>query len=140
MSAGKKRQADTKRALTRRRNAARRRANLRANPLGRLYTDGAVQVPNIRRRLQWLAHVWQIPAEDLPEIKRTPTKELVDFAEKYGVSFNWLLGGGLKDLQQMMRDREERARGRPAQTERIMAKYRALTPEERQIVDTHTHT
>jgi hypothetical protein len=45
----------TKRALTRRSNAARRLAARRKTPLGRLQTDGSCKPENVRRRLHWLA-------------------------------------------------------------------------------------
>jgi hypothetical protein len=94
--------ARTKLALTRKKNAARRRATQRKTPLGRLSTDGAFSRQNIRRRLQWLAHERQIPPGELPEVKRTFTEELRDFVEKHNVSCDWLLIGDLKGLQRMV--------------------------------------
>jgi hypothetical protein len=98
----------TKRALTRRRNAARRKAVRRKRPLGRLYDDGACSTENIRRRLQWLAHERQIPIKQLPKVLRTPTEELVNFAEKYRINYDWLLCGDLKGLHLMMNARKGR--------------------------------
>jgi hypothetical protein len=120
----------TKRALTRRRNAARRLAARRKTPLGRLATDGASSVENIRRRLQWLAQERQIPASQLPRVLQIPTEELADFVEKYNIDFSWLLGGDLKGLHRMM--------GKPcagvSTVERIMEKYGSLSPDQQRIV------
>jgi hypothetical protein len=91
----------TKRALTRRRNGARRLAARRKTPLGRLQTDGSCKPENVRRRLQWLAYERQIPEKDLPKVQCNPTDELFDFAEKYHISLDWLLCGDLKGLHRM---------------------------------------
>jgi hypothetical protein len=108
----------TKRALTRRRNAAFRLAARRKTPLGRLHTDGSCKPENIRRRLRSLAYERQIPEKDLPKAQCCPTDELLDFAEKYHISLDWLLCGDLKGLHRM--------RGKPcagvSTVERIMEK------------------
>jgi hypothetical protein len=120
----------TKRALTRRRNAARRLAARRKTPLGRLHTDGSCKPENVRRRLQWLACERQIPEKDLPKVQCNPTDELFDFAEKYHVSLDWLLCGDLKGLHRMM--------GKPcadvSTVERIVEKYGQLSPDRQRIV------
>jgi hypothetical protein len=120
----------TKRALTRRRNAAFRLAALRKTPRGRLRADGSCEPENIRRRLQWLAYERQIPEKDLPKVQCNLTDELSDFAEKHHISFDWLLGGDLKGLHRMM--------GKPcagvSTVERIMEKYGQLSPDRQRIV------
>jgi hypothetical protein len=66
---------------TRKRNAARRKGYARGKG-----ADGSTSVENTRRRLQWLAHVWQIPTEDLPKIGNSISMvPVVNFAEKYDV-------------------------------------------------------
>jgi hypothetical protein len=95
----------TKLALNRRRNEARRMAQRRKTASGRLSTDGACHVTNIRRRLLWLAHEYSIPADALPKITPAPTEELCDFVEKYSVSYDWLIAGNLKGLHRMTNQR-----------------------------------
>jgi hypothetical protein len=90
----------TKRALTRRRNAAFRLRQRRKTPLGRLHTDGSCKPENIHRRLLWLAYERQIPEKQLP--KTTRDDDLLDFAERYHISLDWLICGDLKGLHRMM--------------------------------------
>jgi hypothetical protein len=120
----------TKRALTRRRNAALRLAARRKTPLGRLHTDGSCNPENIRRRLQWLAYERQIPEKDLPKVRCYPTDELLDFAEKYHVSLDWLLGGDLKGLHRMI----GKPRAGVSTVERMLEKYDQLSPDRRRII------
>jgi hypothetical protein len=120
----------TKRALTRRRNAAFRLAARRKTPLGRLHTDGSCKPENVRRRLQWLAYERQIPEKDLPKVQCDPTDELLDFAEKHHVSLDWLLGGDLKGLHRMIGTIAVTDRV----TERIVEKYGQLSPDQQRIV------
>jgi hypothetical protein len=107
MSVRKSNSKTTKLALTRRRNAARRVALRRKTACGRLSTDGAFHVTNIRRRLQWLANEYQIPKSELPKVtpSPTPTEELCDFIEKYRISYDWLIAGDLKGLLHMTNQR-----------------------------------
>jgi hypothetical protein len=100
--------APTKLALTRRRNKVRRMAQRRKTARGRLSTDGAYHVTNIRRRLQWLAHEYSIFASALPKITPAPTDELCDFIEKYRISYDWLIGGDVKGLHKMTNERRAR--------------------------------
>ena len=72
------------------------------NPLGRLSLDGAGSPANIRRRLEWLAREWKIPASTLPKIDRCVTNEFMDFIEKHQISYNWLYRGTLADLRIML--------------------------------------
>jgi hypothetical protein len=120
----------TKRGLTRRRNAARRLVARRKTPLGRLHTDGSCKPESVRRRLQWLAYERQIPEKDLPKVKCDPTDELLDFAEKYHVSLDWLLCGDLKGLHRMM----GKSCAGVSTVERIMEKYGRLSPDLQRIV------
>jgi hypothetical protein len=113
----KPKKAPTKLALTRRRNAAHRIANRRKTAHGRLSTDGRYHVTNIRRRLQWLAHEYSIPASALPKITPVPTDELCDFIEKYRISYDWLIGGDLKGLQKMT---DQRRAGRVMTSTMVM--------------------
>jgi hypothetical protein len=83
-------------------------AQRRKTARGRLSTDGAYHVTNIRRRLQWLAHEYSISASALPKITPAPTDELCDFIEKYRISYDWLIGGDLKGLHRMTNERKAR--------------------------------
>jgi len=109
MSARKKEQANAKRARTRKHILARRPET----PRQRLDAEGAMGNDQVRRRLQWLAQEWNIPTNDVAEAMKCRVDLTVDFAEKYGVNLDWLLGGDLKGLQRMMR---ERRMGKPAPT------------------------
>ena len=113
MSASKTSKSRAKADRTRRRNAAIRRAmratraaeeraERRDTPMWRLCSDGSTSIKNMQRRLQWLAHVWEIPAKDLPRLTNTCHPRIVDFAEKYGVNLDWLFGGELKHLHRML--------------------------------------
>jgi hypothetical protein len=125
-------EARAKAARTRKRNAAYRRAKQRKTAFGRLEADGSSSNENIRRRLQWLASEWRIPAENLPKL--ISTQSVVDFAKKYDdVELDWLLWGDLKGLQRMMGKRPWHCTN-DRTTKRIMAKYDLLTPEQQQIV------
>jgi hypothetical protein len=103
----------------------------------RLRRDGAESRPAMQRRIQALAAERSIPPADYAKLmyKRVSTAALIAFCDKHNVSTDWLLCGDLKGLQRMMHDHREKARGRPTQKERIMAKYHALTPEQQRIVD-----
>ena len=92
----------SKAAITRRRNAAKRRST----PRGRLSEDGCSNRERIRQRLQWLAHELQLPSKALPKIGRCPSKAEADFVEKHHISFDWFLCGDLRGLQRMMRWRK----------------------------------
>jgi hypothetical protein len=124
----------TKRALTRRSNGARRLVARRKTPLGRLHTNGSCKPEYVRRRLHWLAYERRIPEKDLPKVQCNPTDELLDFAEKYNISLDWLLRGDLKGLHRMM--------GKPcaavSMVERIMKlateKYGQLSPDRQRII------
>jgi hypothetical protein len=136
MSKRKMSERAAKALRTRRRNATRQKAKRAERaahprtPSDRLYAAGSTSIENTQRRLQWLAHLRQIPAEDMPTIKRTTTRELVDFAEKYGVSLDWLLGGELKHLHRML------AKFRAAPPPQVMTgqEYEALPPDIKQLV------
>jgi hypothetical protein len=129
----KKTRKNTKLAQTRKRNAAHRLRQRRKTPLGRLHTDGSCRSENLGRRLQWLAHEWQIPEKQLPKATSCPTDELLDFAEKYHFRLGWLLGGDLKELRDMMRA-HKLARG-VSIAGRFKEKCACLTPEQRRIVE-----
>jgi hypothetical protein len=75
-----------------------------------------------------LAYERQIPEKDLPKVLCNPTDELLDFAENYDVSLDWLLCGDLTGLHRMI--------GKPvaSKVERIMEKYDQLSPDQRRIV------
>jgi hypothetical protein len=60
-----------------------------------------LDVTNIRRRLKWLAHEYQIAESELPNITLAPTEELCDFIQKYRISYDWLIAGDLKGLHRM---------------------------------------
>jgi hypothetical protein len=134
MSGPRKSKPLTKLGLTRKRNEARRRAQCRKSARGRLATDGACSVERIRDRLRWVAHEWQL-SDEIPQVKRTMTEDLSDFAEKHGISFNWLIAGDLKSLRQMMLTRAPRGK-LPFLTsaENLKQACAALSPEQREIV------
>ena len=46
-----------------------------------------------------------IPADDLAQAMKCSVDAKVEFAKKYSVSLDWLLGGDLKALQRMTRER-----------------------------------
>jgi hypothetical protein len=94
-----------------------------------LTSDGASTNENIRRRLQWLAQEWKIPADQLPKITRTITKELRDFIQRYDVNCDWLLYGDLKGLRRMMYARK----GIPT-ARQLSEKISSLPPDLKQIV------
>jgi hypothetical protein len=98
----------TKRALKRRRTLAASRNNRRKTALGRLFTDGATSTEQVRKRIQWLAQEWKLPPEDVVKVMRCTTYEIGRFAEKYHVNYDWMLGGDLKGLRQMMQKRKAR--------------------------------
>lgn len=83
-----------------RRCVARRRAKWRDSPDGRLTADGASKSAQIKRRLLWLVHEWQLPAH--PPIGRSQSQELSDYIITHGISYDWLYLGDLKGLQRMM--------------------------------------
>lgn len=128
----------TKRALTRRRNGARRLAARRKTPLGRLQTDGSCKPENVRRRLQRLAYERQIPEKDLPKVQCNPTDELFDFAEKYHISLDWLLCD-LKGLHRMIGKPYAGVSTVERITARIMEKYGQLSPDQQRMVTEETN-
>lgn len=117
----KTKKAPTTLALTRRRSAARRAAERRKTAGGRLSTDGRCSVTNIRRRLRWLAHEYQITESELPKITPSPTEELCDFIQKYRISYDGLIAGNLKGLQRMTSERKVR---------RVMTSTAAMNDQE----------
>lgn len=118
-----------KRAATRRRKAAKRRET----PFGRLFEDGATQSQQVRRRLQWLAQEWNIPAEDVARAMRFTVDETGRFKDKYPhVNLDWLLAGDLKGLQLMMAQRRTRAEA--TTPERLKEKLARLSEPEREAV------
>jgi hypothetical protein len=59
-----------------------------------------------------------------------PTDELLDFAEKYHVSLDWLLCGDLKGLHRMM----GKSCAGVSTVGRIMEKYGQLSPDLQRVV------
>jgi hypothetical protein len=111
------------------RNAGIRRARRRKTAEGRLSTDGAYATENIRRRLRWLAHERKIPADRLPKVKCVPTEELSDFVQMHNINWNWLIGGDIKGLRDMMWARK----GVPT-ARQLSEKIRSLPPDLEKIV------
>jgi hypothetical protein len=118
----------SRRAITRRRNAAKRLR--RASPLGRLTTDGACSPQQIKRRLLWLAIEWQLDAP--PKVGLSPSEELTDYCRRHGISFDWMLYGDLKGLQRMMNWRLGRAAA--AAPASLRDKLASLSESEREII------
>jgi hypothetical protein len=48
--------------------------------------DGATQDEQVRKRLRWLAHEWQLLADDVAKAMKCTTYEIACFAEKYPTS------------------------------------------------------
>ncbi|HZV07270.1 MAG TPA: hypothetical protein VE999_19460 [Gemmataceae bacterium] len=88
----------SKAAITRRRNLAKRRST----PLGRLVEDGCSNREHIRRRLQWLAYVLQLPAETLPRIGNNPSEGELAFLKRHHISVDWFIGGDLQGLRRTL--------------------------------------
>jgi hypothetical protein len=67
-----------------------------------------------------------------PKVGRTITPALVDWCKRHGVSFDWLLAGNLRSLQQMMEARRiEKAAVTP---ESLREKIAPLSDSEREII------
>jgi len=121
----------TKLALTRRRNAARRIAQRRKAPSGRLSTDGCWSKENVRRRLQWLAHEWKIPADRLPKASDIGHRDR---------GIGRLLWSIQRQIWMAVPGRSQRASGhdvgseRSSQRDPLMQKISQLTPEQQAIV------
>lgn len=130
MAKAKQKQA-SRRAITRRRNAAKRLRIERKSAVGRLSTDGASSPRNISRRLMWLATEWRLGAP--PKVGRDPSEALADYCRRHRISFDWMLTGCPVDLKKMMDER----RGREAvaaQAANIAAAYADLSLEQKTIV------
>ncbi|WP_426615784.1 hypothetical protein [Bradyrhizobium sp. McL0616] len=125
----KAKQKPSRRAMTRRRNVAKRRETAE----GRLNEDGASSSRHISRRLLWLAIEWHLEAP--PKVGRSMSEALSDFCQDNRISFDWMLSGCLKGLKQMMDER----RGRETmatQAANIAARYAQLSPAQQAIVST----
>ena len=132
MSTSKKKQAAAKRVRTRRRNAARRRTKNGKTAGGRLSNDGAASPEKVRARMQWLAHEWQLPVSDMPDMTRLGDKQLA-YAEKHGIKLSWLISGELKYLKEMIKGRKQRMGVPP--TERLRDKLARLSEAQREAID-----
>ena len=129
-----------KRIATRRRNAAIRKRRL--DTMGgehaaamRLERDGAHSNAAVQRRVRALAAERDIPPADYAKLmhKRVNDRAIHVFCKKYKVSYDWLLCGDLKGLQQMKHERVFKPA--PAATaERLAEKYRKLPPDLQKIV------
>jgi hypothetical protein len=118
MSAGS---TATKRALTRKRNAAKRlalQAKRRAEIIAaggpraareRLYEAGALSTDTVRRRIQWLAHERKLSDAQIKDVMKCRTDTIGDFIEQHCISGEWLLAGDLKAFhsQEMRRRRAQ---------------------------------
>jgi hypothetical protein len=132
----RKTKAPTKLALTRRRNAAKRRRIRRKTAEGRLSTDDASSPEQMNRRALWIAIEWHLPR--CPKIGSTMTPELADWCQTHGVSFDWLLCGDLKDLQRMMEARRigKKDKLRPNMSaEEIAALVRTLPEAQQRTIE-----
>jgi hypothetical protein len=76
----------------------------------------------------------RLPEKDLPKVQCNPTDELLDFAEKYHISLDWLLCGDLKGLHGMMGKACAGVSTVERIVERIMEKYGQLSPDQQRIV------
>ncbi|HEV2156366.1 hypothetical protein [Bradyrhizobium sp.] len=136
-------QKPSRRAITRRRNAARRLQKSRETPLGRLGSDGASSPRNINRRLLWLAI--EIGLEAPPKVGRTMSGEFADYCMRHRINYDWMLDGCLKGLKQMMDERRGRTvalspssftdkLARLSETERelVLKTIQEMLPEHRQ--------
>jgi hypothetical protein len=103
----------------------------RKSPLGCLHLDGADGIQQIRLRLRWLAREWQIPEDRLPELRRggLVSEKIVNFAEKHGVSLDWLFIGDMKGLHRMMLTRKS-----SPVVDQLKEKLSRLTPEQEELV------
>ncbi|RTM13890.1 MAG: hypothetical protein EKK33_08945 [Bradyrhizobiaceae bacterium] len=113
-------------ARTRRRNAARRAKQRRKTPNGRLFLAGATHPDQIKRRLDWLALEWNLPAP--PKVYATPTTALISYIEKHGILFDWMVYGRVRDLVAMKQAR--RMAPQPSLAERCAR----LPPQARETI------
>jgi hypothetical protein len=132
----KAKQKPSSRAITRRRNTARRLSKQWETPLGRLGADGASSPHNINRRLSWLAVEWKL--DPPPRVGRTPSEDLADYCQHHRISFDWMLGGCLMGLKKMVDERRGRAATIPGAAT-MVAKYAQLSPEQQAIVTAEIH-
>jgi hypothetical protein len=118
---------EAKRALA---DGARRKA------FDRLERDGAHSTAALQRRVRALAQERNIPAADFHKLmyKRPSTPDVMVFCEKHNVNFDWILCGDLKGLQRMTSERKFCNQAVPI-VDRIMQKYRKLSPVLQAIVD-----
>jgi hypothetical protein len=108
----------TKRALTRRRNAAKRKLHTTLRRLRildeggpsaareRLHMAGCVSTDAIRRRILWLAHEWKLSDAQIKNAMKCRSDSIADFIGQHpSISAEWLLVGDLKALhkQEMQR-------------------------------------
>jgi hypothetical protein len=107
----------------------------RRKAFDRLEKDGAHSTAALQRRVRALAHERNIPPADFAKLmyKRVSTPAVMAFCEKHKVSFDWILGGDLRGLQRMTSERKLCNQAVPT-ADRLMQKYRNLSPEQRQIV------
>ncbi|MCP3370787.1 hypothetical protein [Bradyrhizobium cajani] len=126
-----KQKQPSRRAITRRRNAAKRLRKRRETALGRLSSDGASSSRHIARRLQWLANDWGIEAP--PKVGPTMSEALAGYCNRHRISYDWMLTGSLSGLKQMVDARRTRLAAVPSPSA-LVAKYAQLTPEHQAIV------
>ncbi len=101
----------------------------------RLRRDGAESLPAMQRRVLALAEErkWQPAEYRRLMFKRVSTRDVMLFGKRHKVSFDWLLCGDLKGLQQM----KQGARGEPPArlpTADFVALYGSLPIEQKAII------
>jgi hypothetical protein len=100
-----------KRIATRKRNAAKRRRIMLATARGerrpelaaraRLEIDGCTGSAATRRRVLWVVHERKLAPAEIEKAMTCKAQYLGEFAERYQLSFDWLLFGDLNGLQRM---------------------------------------
>jgi hypothetical protein len=110
--------------------------NARRKAIDRLERDGAHSNAAVQRRVLALAAERNIPPADYAKLmhKRIITEAVLAFCKKYNVSIDWLMCGDLKGLQRMTLERKLCSPPAPT-ADRIMQKYRNLSPVQQAIVD-----
>ena len=108
----------------------------RRKAIDRLQSDGCASMEAVRRRVRAFAQEQNLQPADYAKLmhKRISTAHAMAFSEKYKVSLDWLLYGDLKGLQRMTLERKLCSPPAPT-ADRIMQKYRNLSPVQQAIVD-----
>jgi hypothetical protein len=105
-----KRVRSTPRKTAHKRNRAIRERNLRKTPTGRLESDGACSKAAIRRRIELIARERSLTSTDTANAMSCFTGHLLQFAERYGLSLDWLICGDLNGLLRTVRGDCQRER------------------------------